>query len=345
MKELSVKGAQSSSKLLIGESLSNLPKYLSASKLVVITDSKVRNLYKDNFPSAPVIEIGQGEKSKTLATVEKVVAELLELGVDRSWFIVAIGGGIVCDVAGFIASIYMRGLKFGFVSTTLLAQVDASVGGKNGVNSEGYKNMLGVFNQPEFVICDTSLLKTLDKQNILCGIAEIIKHALIADKEKFLILADNSEAVLALDEDLINDLVFRSVSIKAEVVNEDEREQGRRRVLNLGHTIGHAIEKIQGISHGMAVAAGLRYSVNLSVLKGMLSKTVAEQINDMLDKYGFEQVSITKDELVSAVFKDKKRDGDSIYFIYLEDIGSPVIKKVKMDEFEEDINELFKHSS
>ncbi len=344
MKKLSVKGQQSSSKIYVGERLFNLTDYIPEKKVLIITDDKITSLYGELLPDFPIICLEQGESFKTIDSVKDVIAKLLELGVDRSWFIVAIGGGIICDLVGFVASIYMRGLRFGFVSTTLLSQVDASVGGKNGVNFDGYKNILGVFNQPEFVICDTVLLDTLSDDDILCGLAEIIKHALIADEEMFSLLENEKDDVLFLDNKIIEKLVYKSVKIKAKIVNEDEREHGKRKLLNFGHTIGHAIEKVYGLPHGQAVAIGMKYAVILSVNKGYLNASVADRIYKLINSYGYPEVEIDKDKLLSALLKDKKKDGDNLYFIYLKDIGVPLISKVAISEFKEDINELFKHS-
>ncbi len=344
MKQLSVKGLQGSSKIIIGERLSNLSKYIPKTNVLLITDENVKSLYGHLFPKTPIIELAQGESSKTIETIQKAVAQMLEFGVDRSWFIVGIGGGIVCDVTGFIASIYMRGIPFGFVSTTLLSQVDASVGGKNGVNFEGYKNVLGVFNQPKFVICDTLLLDTLSDDDILCGLAEIIKHALIADEEMFVTLEKEKEDILFLDNEIIEELVYRSVSIKSEIVNEDEREAGNRKLLNLGHTFGHALEKVYGIPHGHAVALGIKYAVKFSVNKGYLEKNAADRIVALINNYGFLDIVVNEEKLISALLKDKKKDGDYLHFIYLKGIGAPMISKIAIKDFKEDIHELFKYS-
>lgn len=344
MRQLSVKGLQGSSEIFIGERLSNLTKFLPSTNVLIITDETVKGLYGHLFPKFSIIELAEAETSKTLETVQTAVSKMLELGVDRSWFIVAIGGGIVCDVAGFIASIYMRGIRFGFVSTTLLSQVDASVGGKNGVNFEGYKNILGVFAQPEFVICDTFLLDTLSDDDILCGIAEIIKHALIADEKMFSLLESEKEDILFLENELVEELVYRSISIKSSIVNEDEREQGKRKLLNFGHTLGHAIEKVCGVPHGQSVALGMKYAVKLSVNKGYLQESIADRIIALIDSYGFPQIYVDEDKLILAMLKDKKKEGEDISFIYLKDIGVPIIRKIAFKDFKEDIHELFKYS-
>jgi 3-dehydroquinate synthase len=234
----------------------------------------------------------------------------------------------------------MRGIRYGFVATTLLAQVDAAIGGKNGVNFQGYKNIIGVFNQPEFVICDVSLLKTLAKDDVLCGLAEIIKHALLADKEMFSILENKKEDILALKDEVIEELVYRSVKIKSAVVNEDEREQGKRKLLNLGHTIGHAVEKTYSVSHGKAVAIGIRYAVQLSVNKNYLDKQVAERIISLLDTYNFSDLKVDESKIFSAILKDKKKTGTFLSFIFLRNIGEPIIEEVTFEELKEDIYEL-----
>ena len=186
MRTINIKTESGESIIYLGEKLENLSKYLPKDKKVVIlTDENIIKHYSTQLQGYPVIQMGLGEKNKTLQTLEKIFEEFIRLEVDRSSFLVAVGGGIVCDVGGFAASSFMRGIKFGFVSTTLLSQVDASVGGKNGVNFQGYKNMVGVFAQPQFVICDVSMFKTLDTREFISGFAEIIKAAAIRDKELF----------------------------------------------------------------------------------------------------------------------------------------------------------------
>ncbi|MFU8770398.1 MAG: 3-dehydroquinate synthase, partial [Desulfotignum sp.] len=230
-------GKGGTSQIHVGERLGNLADHLPDQPLVIITDENVKSLYGHAFPKVPVITIGTGEKIKTLATVETILHRLIDLGCDRSCFILGIGGGIVCDIAGFAASIFMRGVDFGFVSTTLLSQVDASVGGKNGVNLSAFKNMAGVFSQPRFVICDPDMLKTLPQKEIANGMAEIVKHALIADAGMLAFIENNHARALNLDPEIIFQLVSDSVAIKSRVVQQDERESGERRKLNFGHTI------------------------------------------------------------------------------------------------------------
>jgi 3-dehydroquinate synthase len=333
MKKLVVKVASGDSQILVGESMENLEQYIDQRRTVIITDSTVGGLYKQQFPACPIISIGLGEKIKTLETVTTIYRRLVDLEVDRSSFIVGIGGGIVCDIAGFVASTYMRGMRFGFVSTTLLAQVDASVGGKNGVNFGGYKNMVGVFNQPDFVICDLSMLKTLPVREILCGFAEIIKHGAIADGPMLDFLENNRGAALDLDAAIIAELVYRSVEIKAGVVTRDEREHGERRKLNFGHTFGHAIEKLTGIPHGEAVGIGMVLAAILSVEQGLLTQIESSRLERIIHSYGLPiRPPIDFSSMLGAMRKDKKREAEKIHFVFLDALGSACVKEIEIEE-------------
>ena len=320
--------------LLIGESFENVMAYIpDSTQVVFITDDTVWKYYGSNFPVGDVIKIGTGESIKTLDTVRYIYGELLNRGMDRSTYIVGVGGGIVCDITGFVASTYMRGLRFGYVSSTLLAQVDASVGGKNGVNFNGYKNMVGVFNQPEFVICDFGLLKTLPKRELCCGFAEIIKTAAIADEKLFSYLEQYSDKAMGLDPVIIEKLVSESVLIKSEVVNKDEKEMGDRRKLNFGHTFGHAIEQAMGIPHGEAISIGMVIASALSVRIGGLSKKSADRISELLSKFKLPTtLQGNWKPIFGALEKDKKKTGQGIHFVLLSDIGKAEIRKILIDE-------------
>lgn len=330
---VTIQGHDGPSRILIGERLNRLGEYLPpGSPVVCISDQTVYDLYGDGFPSADVILIGQGEGSKTLDTVTDIYRQLMDLGADRGTVVAGIGGGVVCDVAGFAASTFMRGLRFGFVATTLLAQVDASVGGKNGVNLDGFKNMVGVFRQPEFVICDTALLRTLPDVEIRSGFGEIIKHAAIASKEKFDFLVAHRKQALARDIDVINTLVGESVRIKAGVVNRDETERGERRKLNFGHTIGHAVERATGLAHGEAVSVGMRAAADLSVSRGLLDPAAARRLEELLADMGLPtRVDLDPDVVIDGILRDKKREQDDIQFVLLDGIGSAVVHPLPVE--------------
>jgi len=331
MKTFTVKGLQGDSRILVGETLSNAGQYLpGGTEPVIITDENICKLYKGQFPKGRVITIGLGEKIKTLATVETLLRELINLGCDRSSFILGIGGGIVCDIVGFVASVFMRGLRFGFVSTSLLSQVDASVGGKNGVNLDAYKNMVGVFSQPEFVICDMDMLRTLPREEVSNGLAEIAKHGMIKDLSLLEFLEANAQKALDLDRETIFRLVADSVAIKSAVVAADEREAGERRKLNFGHTIGHAIERLEQAGHGRAVAAGMAAAARFSRRKGYLSPKDVERIDALLLKLGLPvSAEFAGQEIIHAAARDKKKEGDDLYFVFLEALGQARVEKIK----------------
>ena len=320
----------------IGESLKNLSSYIHNKKVFILTDATIYQLYHQQFPANyHVITMPAGEPNKTLNTVLEVIRQLIEHGADRSSFIVGIGGGIVCDVTGFIASIYMRGTKFGFVPTTLLAQVDASVGGKNGVNCDGYKNMIGIFNQPDFVMCDPSVLKTLPPRELKSGLAEVVKAGLITNISLFEYIENNVQPILACDPEKLNYIVENSIRIKANIVEADERETGERKKLNLGHTVGHAVEKHSHnqLLHGEAVSIGMVIAARISEKLGLLSNNDVERITALLKNIGLPVTTdIPAQNLIEAVGKDKKKHGDSVHFVLNNGLGEVIIKEIPYDE-------------
>ncbi len=337
-KTIKIKGGMGDSVVMVGESLINLGNHIPVEKTVILTDKNVWAHHGKDFPPCRVIQIEPGEKAKTLDTVRDIYKRLLEFETGRSSFIAGIGGGVVCDIAGFAASTFLRGIRFGFVSSTLLSQVDASVGGKNGVNLDGYKNIVGVFSQPEFVICDLNLLSTLSQRELLNGFAEIIKHAAIYDATLFSFLEENCKKALALEKNTIEKLVYDSMKIKAAVVSRDEKEKGERRKLNFGHTFGHAFEKVKGILHGEAISAGMIIASKLSVKKGLLKGEELERIKRLIKQYGLPvDLPCDRAEVFDAIKKDKKRDDASLHFVLLSGIGSAVINEIPISELEKDI--------
>ena len=285
---------------------------------------------------------GTGERIKNLKSVEYIYGKFLGLDVDRhSTTIVGIGGGIVCDIAGFAASTYMRGLKFGYVSTSLLSQVDASVGGKTGVNLKGYKNMVGLFSQPSFVICDIEMLETLPEDEYISGLGELVKYAVLSSDEMFKSIERKKEPILTRDKKTLQKMIFESVRFKAEVVQLDEKERGERRILNLGHTLGHAVEKIVGLKHGEAVSVGLAYAARISRSRKYLSEDDERRILSLLSSLGLPlDVKISGKKMFEAVLKDKKRDAGFIHFVFLHGIGNPSVERISLREMELMINDL-----
>jgi 3-dehydroquinate synthase len=227
----------------------------------------------------------------------------------------------------------MRGVAFGFVATTLLAQVDASVGGKNGVNLNGYKNIVGTFSQPNFVICDTNLLSTLPQEEYLNGFAEIVKHTLIADAQMFSFIEQNVDEVKTFSPIILERLVAHSVKIKAAIVQADEFEKGERKKLNLGHTWGHAVEKVTGMSHGKSVSVGLEFAARLSVSKGLLDNRDYMRIMNILRDLNLPIcIKVNPMHIYEALMKDKKKANTSIDFILMRGIGSVAIERLPLDE-------------
>ena len=304
-------------------------------RVVALCDATTEKLCRPLLEPYERVLIGTGESIKTLQTVETVYRRFIELGVDRRTFVLAVGGGIVTDVAGFAAATYMRGLEFGFVSTTLLGQVDASVGGKNGVNVDGYKNMVGTFAQPRFVICDPALLRTLPDREFRAGLAEAVKSAVIADADLFARLERSSLAELRADTDLLSDAVSASIRVKADIVERDERESGERRKLNLGHTLAHAIEKCSSqMNHGEAVAVGMAMIADVAVGEGVLSAADRDRIVALLRRLGFDLVPpVPVAQLLAEVGKDKKREDDMLRIVLPVGIGDCEVRPMSIEEF------------
>jgi 3-dehydroquinate synthase len=313
----------------------NLERFEFGKKIAIVSNPTVFSLYgailsdslADSGFEAVEIILPDGEEHKNLSSVERIYEKLLNARLDRKSALIALGGGVIGDITGFAASTYMRGIDFIQIPTTLLAQVDSSVGGKTGVNHPLGKNMIGTFWQPRLVWIDISLLHTLSKRDFLSGIAEIIKYGLIWDKDFFNFLEKRRESVLSLNpEDLIH-MIKRSCEIKADVVSRDERETGLRAILNFGHTIGHALETATGYTkflHGEAVAIGMHAEAVLAHIFGLISPEEVSQLQLLIRKYGL-PTAIPKDinigEMFEAMKLDKKAVSGALRFILPERIG------------------------
>jgi 3-dehydroquinate synthase len=336
LKTIVISTGTKNSELRIGENWQNVKTLLPAGDIVIITDENINRLYGSKFPKAHVIVIPAGESSKNYRIIEKITKKILKLNIDRTGFILGIGGGVVCDITGFVASIYLRGIGFGFISTTLLSQVDASVGGKNGINLGGAKNMIGNFNQPLFVICDQTMLKTLPEDEYISGLGELIKHAIIKDKALLEIIKKEKARILSRDVAVMEKVIAQSVQIKADIVASDEREDGVRRLLNFGHTFGHSIELKYGYGHGMAVATGMVMAAQFSYFKGMIKKSEVDQISTILGSFSLlKKADLSGRVIGKMLIHDKKRTGDSIHFVLLKSIGNAVVEKVSLEDVRE----------
>jgi 3-dehydroquinate synthase len=321
------------SEILIGAKWESVSDLLPETGVAIITDNNIQRIYGGRFPDFPVFLIKAGEASKKLEVVESLAERLIESGFDRTGIILGIGGGVVCDIAGFLASIYMRGIRCSFVSTSLLSQVDASTGGKNGVNLGGIKNVLGCFRQPEFVICDPVMLQTLPEEEYFSGIAELIKTAIIGNKKLFEIIESNQEGILKRDSELLSMLISMAVNFKAAVVSEDEKESGLRRILNFGHTYGHAIEIYKSFRHGYAVASGMVLAAGFSLFRGYISEAEYNRVIALLKLFKLlRRHDIPDDQISQLILRDKKKSGNEIYFVFMEGIGKAIVEKIPVSE-------------
>jgi len=277
-----------------------------------------------------------GEKNKNLNTVRELYSVLIEEHFDRNDFLIALGGGVTGDLTGFAAATYLRGISFVQVPTTLLSQVDSSIGGKTGVDFDAYKNMVGAFHQPSLVFINYSTLKSLPEREFLSGMGEVIKHGLIKNKEEFYWLTENCNGIKAIEDNIIEHLLAESIKVKQKVVESDPMEKGERALLNFGHTIGHAIEKRMNFTlfHGECVSIGAVLAAKISLIKGLISEA---DYNDIVECFRMFELPVDTKEyrlnnedlenIVNDTKNDKKMDGDKVKFILLNSIGDAVINK------------------
>jgi 3-dehydroquinate synthase len=317
-----------------------------ARRLAVVTNPVVARLYRQAVEQSlvaagfepTVLQVPDGEEHKNLAWLAFLYDRLVDARLDRESAIIALGGGVIGDLAGFTAATYQRGVPFVQVPTTLLAQVDSSVGGKTAVNHSGGKNLIGAFHQPRLVWIDVTTLRTLPRREVQAGMAEVIKHAAILGPSLFELLETRLDDVVALDPALLVEVVRQNCAIKAAVVGEDERESGYRAVLNFGHTIGHALEMLteyRGLLHGEAVAIGMASAARLSRARGICSAVVAERIIALLERVGL-PTEIPRElvgrHLALAIEADKKVSGGKVKFVCIEDIGRVRFEYLSGDE-------------
>ncbi len=309
--------------------------------VIILTDDNVYENHRAQLDLYPVIRILPGEENKTPATAGQVIEQLITMGAGRDTMLVGVGGGVVTDIAGYVAAVYMRGISFGFVPTSILAMTDAAIGGKNGVDVGVYKNMVGTIRQPDFIFYDYSFLKTLPVSEWVNGFAEVIKHACIKDAVLFSMLERYTLHEYQSDPTLVAELIERNVDIKASVVSADEFETDDRKLLNFGHTIGHAIENLHHIPHGHAVSIGMVAACNLSEQLGHLHFEEAARIVRLLARYHLPVDVDTDHARVFEVLKmDKKRKDDAMQFILLNKIGSASVVSIPLAELEKHFKEI-----
>lgn len=313
---------------------SSLEKLVSKENAVIITEENVFAKHRQKLKGWKIITIQPGEYNKVQSTVDNIIQQLIELGADRKTTLIGVGGGVVTDIAGYVAGIYMRGIAVGFVPTTILAMVDAAIGGKNGVDVGLYKNMVGLIRQPSFLLYDYSFLKSLPKEEWINGFAEIIKHACVKDAAMFNLLEESSIANYQKDKTLLNKLIQRNALLKTKVVIGDEFESGERKTLNFGHTIGHAIENLYNIPHGHSVSIGMGVACKISEkIKGFEETT---RVVQLLKKYGLPpQFEFDVEEVMKIMTSDKKKEADAINFILLSKIGKASIQSIPFTQLKD----------
>lgn len=315
-------------------SFSQLKEMVDRENAVLITDENIFTQHGKRFKNWNTIVLKPGEEFKVQATVDAVISQLIEMGADRKTTLVGVGGGVITDLTGYIASVYMRGIPFGFVPTTLLAMVDASIGGKNGIDVGIYKNMVGTIRQPKFILHDTAFLATLPESEWKNGFAEIIKHAAIKDRIMFTELEGSSLAHYQKKKTQAAELIKRNALIKTKVVLADEFESGERKLLNFGHTLGHALENQYELSHGEAISIGMTYAANLS--RQLTGFRHPARVIELLDQYGLPTgAEFDKDKVINVLKMDKKKEKDAIHFILLERIGKAVIQPISITQLYE----------
>jgi len=333
MNKLQYKFSGKATTYYLDADFSYLEKLVDKDHAVIITDSNIFPKHQKKFGGWNTIVINSGECFKVQATVDSVIEQLISLGADRKTFLIGVGGGVVTDITGYVAAIYMRGLSFGFVPSTILAMVDASIGGKNGIDVGVYKNLVGTIRQPAFLLYDLSLLKSLPKEQWIGGFAEIIKHACIKDAALFKELEKNKLSLYQKDKAALNRLIRRNVTIKSTVVEKDEFEHGERRLLNFGHTLGHAIENLYELSHGEAISIGMVAACMISEEYTDFKDT--SRVITTLKKYGLPTLAEFDPKAVMNVLRmDKKRVRDSMNYVLLNKIGQGVVKAIPIVQLE-----------
>lgn len=337
LNKLTYKFSNSATGYYFASGVSHLKDIIDSKHAVFITDENVYAAHEKRFRNWNTIILKPGEEYKTQATVDSIIEQLISLEADRKTTLVGIGGGVVTDITGYAASVYMRGIKFGFVPTTLLAMVDASIGGKNGIDVGVYKNLVGIIRQPAFILHDLIFLNSLPEQEWINGFAEIIKHACVKDAGMFKELEANTLKKYRNNKVAVCKLIQRNATLKTRVVQHDEFEKGERKLLNFGHTLGHALENQYELSHGQAISIGMTYACRLS--EQIVGFKEADRVVSILEKYGLPTYAKFDRQSVFDVLKmDKKREKKEINYVLLDKIGKGIVKPISLSI----LQELFK---
>ena len=339
MKKQSFRFSSTSVDYYLASGISHLKEISDRANTFIITDENVFNAHSGRFRNWKTIVVKAGEQHKVQSTVDNLVLQLIELGADRKSTLVGVGGGVITDLTGYVASVYMRGIRFGFIPTTILAMVDASIGGKNGIDVGIYKNMVGIIRQPSFILHDMVFVNSLPQSEWENGFAEIIKHACIKDAVMFRQLEKTPLKKYQAKKTLLCELIRRNALIKTRVVQKDEFESADRRLLNFGHTLAHAIENMYSFSHGQAVAIGSTYACHIS--EQLTGFTQTERVVNLLSEYGLPTYTeFDRAKAFAILQKDKKKISTAMNYVLLEKIGKGVVKRIPLQQLEQIINKL-----
>ncbi len=307
----------------------NIKEFFDSQKIIIITEEHIFTLHDQKFENFQVLLVKGKEVNKTQDTIDFIINKLLKFNIDKSWLIVGVGGGVITDMVGYVASIFKRGISLGLVPTTILAMADAAIGGKNGINIGKYKNMVGTTYRPSFILYDYSFLDTLPKLEWVNGFAEIIKHACIKDEAMFYELEKKNIEYYIENRTATAQLIERNVAIKTSIVVADEFEKADRFQLNFGHTFGHAIENLYNLPHGHAVSIGMVMAVKISQELNNFDSILVDRLKILLLQYQLPiSLKINKAEVLELLIKDKKRAGEAINFVLLNKIGEGSVKQL-----------------
>ncbi|HDS03197.1 MAG TPA: 3-dehydroquinate synthase [Firmicutes bacterium] len=328
-------------RLFVNTSFAEWPSLSSGKKTLFITDNNVFSFYKNRFPLDSTLVLDPGEIHKNMQTIERIYHFLFEKKADRSTHLIGVGGGVITDLTGFAASTFYRGLSFGFFPTTLLASVDAALGGKNGFNLDHFKNSVGTIRQPDFVAVDLSFLSTLNEGEWNSAFAEIIKHGAIASPSYLKYLERHVCEALSRSPSVIKHIIEKSIRIKMAVVLKDKEENNLRKHLNFGHTFGHALEHLEGIRHGEAVARGMAVAARLSFQLGFMSENDMASFLSLIRMFRLPVDPLPPDiSFKEALLKDKKKENDNLDLILLKRLGQSFIYSMPLDAIERTLRDL-----
>jgi 3-dehydroquinate synthase len=338
MKKINFKFSHSSVDYYFDTKFSALRTLVDKRNAVVITDENVFSSHTSKFKGWNTIVLKSGEETKVQATVDGIVKHLISIEADRQTVLVGVGGGVITDITGYVGSVYMRGINFGFVPTSLLAMVDASIGGKNGIDVGVFKNLVGVVRQPSFLLYDINFLTTLPSQEWANGFAEVIKHACIKDATMFNFLEKHDGVSIQKNREKLTGIIKKNAVLKSRAVQRDEFEKGERRLLNFGHTLGHALENQYEISHGQAISIGMCYaSIVSQKLTGFKD---AQKVIALLTKYNLPvDLEFDMNEVFDVLKMDKKKSGGEINYIVLEKIGKGSVRRLPFRQLKKLLND------